>query len=178
MENQKYYVCQICGCCGTSSDRFPICNYCGNENMLEFEPEFIEFVKEQIKNLPEAERERLEKGETEFDAKYDIKSNVSLAEYMRRKYVFTNEQFSKLKYNQRIQKDTKTVNHMNQKFAEAEEQVYGTPNPYRKITCPTCGSTNTRKISGLSKAASVGLFGIFSQKVKHQFHCNSCGYEW
>nr|DAG42687.1 MAG TPA: PhnA Zinc-Ribbon [Caudoviricetes sp.] len=30
----------------------------------------------------------------------------------------------------------------------------------------------------MAKAASVGLFGVFSQKVKHQFHCNSCGYEW
>ena len=28
----------------------------------------------------------------------------------------------------------------------------------------------------MAKAASVGLFGIFSQKVRHQFHCNSCGY--
>ena len=30
----------------------------------------------------------------------------------------------------------------------------------------------------MAKAASVGLFGIFSQKVRHQFKCNSCGYEW
>lgn len=44
--------------------------------------------------------------------------------------------------------------------------------------CPTCQSTNIRKVSVTSKAVSVGLFGIFSQKVKKQFHCNSCGYEW
>ena len=44
--------------------------------------------------------------------------------------------------------------------------------------CITCGSTNIKKISGLSKAGSVALWGIFSQKVKKQFHCNSCGYEW
>lgn len=41
--------------------------------------------------------------------------------------------------------------------------------------CPTCGSTNLRKISNLSKAGSVALFGIFSQKVKKQWHCNNCG---
>ena len=41
--------------------------------------------------------------------------------------------------------------------------------------CPTCQSTNTKKISGLSKAGSVALFGIFSQKVKKQWHCNGCG---
>ncbi|MCM1100150.1 MAG: SEC-C domain-containing protein [Clostridium sp.] len=44
--------------------------------------------------------------------------------------------------------------------------------------CPTCNSTNIKKISGLSKAGSVALFGILSQKVKHQFKCNNCGYEW
>ena len=41
--------------------------------------------------------------------------------------------------------------------------------------CPTCGSVNIRKISNLSKAGSVALFGIFSQKVKKQWHCNNCG---
>lgn len=44
--------------------------------------------------------------------------------------------------------------------------------------CPTCNSTNIKKISGLSKASSVAMFGIFSQKVKKQMHCNNCGYEW
>lgn len=44
--------------------------------------------------------------------------------------------------------------------------------------CPTCQSTNIRKVSVTSKAVSVGLFGIFSQKVKKQFHCCNCGYEW
>ena len=44
-----------------------------------------------------------------------------------------------------------------------------------EVTCPYCHSTNTKKISGLSKAGSVALFGIFSQKVKKQWHCNGCG---
>lgn len=47
-----------------------------------------------------------------------------------------------------------------------------------KPKCPTCSSTNVQKISSLSKAGSVAVFGIFSQKVKHQFKCNNCGYEW
>ena len=44
------------------------------------------------------------------------------------------------------------------------------------ITCPYCKSTNTKKISGLSKAVSVGLFGIFALgKTTKQWHCQSCG---
>lgn len=44
------------------------------------------------------------------------------------------------------------------------------------ITCPYCQSTNTRKISGLSKAGSVALWGIFALgKTTKQWHCNNCG---
>lgn len=51
------------------------------------------------------------------------------------------------------------------------------PSP-SKPKCPTCSSTNVSKISTTSKAVSVGLWGIFSQKVKRQFKCGNCGYEW
>jgi transposase-like protein len=43
------------------------------------------------------------------------------------------------------------------------------------ITCPYCQSTNTQKISGLSKAGSVALWGIFALgKTTKQWHCNNC----
>lgn len=43
------------------------------------------------------------------------------------------------------------------------------------ITCPYCKSTDCKKISGLSKAGSVALWGIFALgKTTKQFHCNNC----
>lgn len=44
--------------------------------------------------------------------------------------------------------------------------------------CPTCSSTNLRRISFASKAANTYLFGIFGTKRDKTFHCNNCGYEW
>ena len=44
--------------------------------------------------------------------------------------------------------------------------------------CPTCQSPDIKKISVISKAVSVALWRIFSQKVKKQWHCNNCGSEW
>ena len=41
--------------------------------------------------------------------------------------------------------------------------------------CPTCGSTNIKKISGLSKVGSVAVWGLLSRKVHKQWHCNNCG---
>lgn len=45
--------------------------------------------------------------------------------------------------------------------------------------CPTCGSTNLKKISGLSKAGSVALWGVFAAgRTSKTWHCNKCGAEW
>ncbi len=43
------------------------------------------------------------------------------------------------------------------------------------ITCPYCKSTNTKKISSMSRMFSGGLFGLGSKKIGKQWHCNSCG---
>lgn len=52
------------------------------------------------------------------------------------------------------------------------QPVYASGNS--QVKCPYCNSTNCKKISGVSKATSVAMFGIFSQKVKKQWHCNNC----
>lgn len=47
------------------------------------------------------------------------------------------------------------------------------------IKCPNCKSTKVKKISGLSKAGSVALFGIFALgKVIRTYECKSCSYRW
>lgn len=48
-----------------------------------------------------------------------------------------------------------------------------------KPKCPTCNSTNLKKISGLSKAGSVALWGVFAAgRTSKTWHCNKCGTEW
>ena len=44
--------------------------------------------------------------------------------------------------------------------------------------CPTCQSTNIKKIPATSKATNALLFGLFGNKRNKQWHCNNCGYEW
>ncbi len=43
------------------------------------------------------------------------------------------------------------------------------------ITCPYCSSSDTSKISILSRTLSVGFFGIGGKKIGKQWHCNKCG---
>ena len=47
-----------------------------------------------------------------------------------------------------------------------------------KPKCPTCGSTNIKKIGGVERGASIWAFGIFSKKINKTFKCGNCGYTW
>ena len=44
--------------------------------------------------------------------------------------------------------------------------------------CPTCGSTNLKRISTTAKAVNTAMFGLLGTKRHKQWHCNSCGSEW
>lgn len=50
--------------------------------------------------------------------------------------------------------------------------------PNNQLKCPTCGSTNIQKITGLERGISVATLGLFSKKINKSFKCNHCGYTW
>ena len=43
-----------------------------------------------------------------------------------------------------------------------------------QIHCPYCNSTNVNKLSSTKKALSIIGFGILSNKIGKQWHCNNC----
>ena len=47
-----------------------------------------------------------------------------------------------------------------------------------KPKCPTCGSTNIKKISGTKRRLSTGLFGLASSDIGKSMCCQNCGYKW
>ena len=64
-------------------------------------------------------------------------------------------------------RNKKTINNAN-------HTLNPTP-PAPVVTCPYCHSTNTKKISQMSRVASIGFWGVFSKKIGKQWHCESCG---
>lgn len=165
------YVCPVCGNRNRSEDRFPICDFCGCEDVIILTDDEISEIQDDIRKLPEKAQQKYLTEEPKSDF---YKMGIMTTEYIRQKYVFNDPRFSKSKFNERERKEEKDYQEFKEQSKRDVAAYYGHP----AITCPTCGSTNTEKISALSKGVSVGLFGIFSQKVKHQFKCNSCGYEW
>lgn len=61
---------------------------------------------------------------------------------------------------------------------ESYKKQHSTQQYSNQPKCPTCGSTNVKKISVTSKAVGAGLFGLFSKTAKSQFQCSSCGFKW
>lgn len=46
------------------------------------------------------------------------------------------------------------------------------------IKCPNCGQVNVKKISTTSRAVSVGLTGLASDKIGKTYKCPKCNYIW
>lgn len=47
-----------------------------------------------------------------------------------------------------------------------------------EVMCPTCRSTNVRRISTTTKVVNIAVFGLFGNRRKKTFHCYNCDYEW
>lgn len=47
-----------------------------------------------------------------------------------------------------------------------------------KPKCPTCSSSNLKKVSTTSKAMNTVMWGLLGTKRHKIFHCNDCGYKW
>lgn len=72
-----------------------------------------------------------------------------------------------------------TYNPKAREYREKNEQsVWADYVPKSLAKCPTCQSTNLKKITVTSKAMNTALFGLFGTKRYKTFHCNTCGYEW
>lgn len=150
------YVCPKCGRTGTKLDNpYPICDCCGYEDVVVEGPnEFRDNLKKVMNDNPELD---------------DDQARIIVREDLRKKYVYNSPVFSRAANAHRIEWEKEQAS----KPIRVSDSV-----PQSLPHCPTCNSTNVKKISAGAKAVSVGLFGIFSQKVKRQFHCNNCGYEW
>lgn len=50
--------------------------------------------------------------------------------------------------------------------------------PTNTPKCPTCNSTDIRKIGTGERVASVIGFGLLSKKINKTWKCNNCGHTW
>lgn len=104
---------------------------------------------------------------TEGEIYNDFRNGDStLVDKIKEEYVFSNEQYNPEEYQKWQDKRA------------GKEPFHSTYNQPNTPKCPTCGSTNIKKIGNLERGASVGLFGLFSSKIGKTMQCKNCGYKW
>lgn len=130
------------------------CEFCGTEI------EYSDMLVSDFRELWKKEKEKLG---------IDISQNGEPIERLIIKtFLLDNDKFSEVLFNKKW--------HPEQYKSQSQSQSQPVEKNIPK--CPTCGSPNIKKISVLSKAASVALWGLFSRKVRKQWHCDNCGSEW
>lgn len=74
--------------------------------------------------------------------------------------------------------------HCGQPMKEPEPAPVAAPQPVKPAEeknvpkCPTCGSTNIRRVDGLERSMSFFLWGFGSRKVNKSYKCLHCDYTW
>lgn len=105
---------------------------------------------------------------------------------LRESFVTNNSKFNSEKYNENIQDEKeKELNRMietgktiEQERAEYDQMQQKIALNRNKLHCPTCGSTNIRKIPTSKRVTGGILFGLFSGNIGKTFECLDCKYKW
>ena len=100
------------------------------------------------------------------------------------RFVKTNAEFQEKVYIQRLRESDEQLRLADervQKKWDAQKAEYEKILAERAANaprCPTCGSTDLKKIDALDRAISVSFLGLASGKIGKSFKCNHCGYMW
>ena len=178
---RDYITCEICGATLNEDDMTAI-KYA--ELSESEKDQYDELLLSKIKNSPFFQEDlfqkynSLENGEfwcgfrvDKWEKLYTIQKHIDNVKRWRKE----NEPFKPFEPIDRQQAIESTRSTVEWRMKMEQKQKNNSSNiPH----CPTCQSTNLRKISTTSKVVNTALFGIFGTKRHKTYHCNNCGYEW
>jgi hypothetical protein len=105
--------------------------------------------------------------ETDVDI-MDVIKNNDVEEKLKQRYCYNNPLYDP----ELAEKIDKEVNENVRNIHPTVTQSSNVPK------CPTCGSTNIKRISTASRAVSIGLFGLLSGKIGKNYECRNCKAKW
>ena len=160
-----YRYCPVCAI--ITIDQYRIkCNYCDSEitNTKHEEEYYLEKAKELYK----------------YNSSNDIfcSTDGDIRKALFDLEVSKNPLFDKQLYETRIaEKKAQDDAEFKQRVAKmkAEQRFTSTPNV---PTCPTCHSTNVKKISLAKGYLHWRMFGFFSKTARSQWECLNCSHKW
>lgn len=140
------------------------CDKCGH--LWNSPMDVCEFCKNTIKPVPDEYFENPD---------FKVLLSNSMKEKLMQDLVLTSPNFEQSYYDGKREYDINAL-HKAELFSKImqtqKQQASNVPK------CPTCQSTNIRKIGSVERGASIWAFGLLSKKINKTFKCNSCGYTW
>lgn len=152
---RQYYICPRCGKgWNYAENNQHICKNCHYEPMIK-----TEFSDEDYENASTSSPKAFRQFKINLREKYTINSDV----------------FDSDLYNTLIAEEYKASKKLKKMEKEKRKNFEANKN---KLHCPTCNSTNIRKIPTGKKISGGLMFGLFSNNVRKTFECLNCGYKW
>ena len=179
------YICPICGCYGgvfwgESDESIDTllkehkdkceCRFCHNKNLAIITDDEM---REILRNMPDEKFHKYSNDKHLFGS-VPPDDMGQIREYLRQKFAYNSPDFNQGLCDLRVRQYEEAM----AKEAQARRDRERAEREATRPRCPTCHSTDIKPITVTQKAGSFLMLGIFSQKIKHQFHCNHCGYEW
>ena len=143
-----------------------LCNECRKRNINDlWESGYYSWLKDDCYICPRCNNELIETSinSDEFNSIIDVSRDVGFLESM----IFLKEK-DPIEFQLKLAQFKATT--AQQESVKSKEQNIP--------KCPTCGSTNIKKISAGSRWLSTGLFGISSSKMGKSMECKNCGYKF
>lgn len=145
----------------------PKCYICGHEGYFEVNPKYAtdEIYTEIWKQKKYGEKTHEQCKVEEDELFYKFREEV----------VKTNPDYDPYFFEHREEIIQQKIEEENRKTEEFGRQMQKYKETHPTITCPYCKSTNTKKLSAVSRGLSFSIFGFGSKKIGKQWHCNNCG---
>lgn len=154
------------------------CPYCGGQRIRPIYEETILFCRRCGSHEPLINLSREDTYETLIEEAKSVFGAGTMDNYqaiINQKYHIKDDP----RYNQELddyltKKEDEEYEQTRQQHIAARQRAEEAAKPH----CPTCGSTNIKKLDILDRAVSVGMFGLASNKINKSFKCKNCGHTW
>ena len=180
---------QCCPVCGrTLSYKNIFCSNCGYSKKLNrkrrkelrplFEKGEVAYMPVELYNSSKPKQYYIDISQTKYNTP-DKWKDIFVEEELSK-----NPLFNKAQYIKTCRKEQEQIKYR-EEFLHQQESSEGNKSPTQSQPlqlniprCPTCNSTNIKKISDLRRGTHAVAWGLFSKTARSQFECKNCGYKF
>ena len=147
------YICPVCGAMDLADDRFPVCYYCKNTNVILVNNDELNNLAKDVETWPKTTIDKYLYFEKKDEVLYNnfkthaqqekFSNGIICREYLRQKYVFNNPAFSKEKYNDRVNQE---YEEQLVRSEQARENARRAAEEASRPRCPKCGCTEFQMV--------------------------------